>query len=188
MAYRIYDQHGLHFLTFTVVEWVDLFTRPAYKRLLVENFEFYRKKKGLRTHAFVIMTNHIHVIWSSPEAPLSDMIRDFKKWTSVKCLELIQAEPESRREWMLEIFGAAGRANPSNRHYQIWQKGSHPIFLESRRFIQQKLNYIHQNPVRAGIVDDPTTYLYSSASHYANLPCVMKVDELDERWVGSPLD
>ena len=75
-------------------------------------------------------------------------------------------EPESRREWLLYMFKYFAAVNPNNRYFQFWQQDNHPIELWSLPVIWQKLNYIHDNPVRAGIVSDPTHFLYSSATDY----------------------
>ena len=89
-GFKIRDQFGLYFLTFTVVGWVDVFTRNQYKLMVIEQFKFYRNK-GLKIHAYVIMTNHIHVIChaSKDSSSLSNLIRDFKKRTAHEALELI---------------------------------------------------------------------------------------------------
>ncbi len=179
-GYKIQDPHGIHFLTFTVVEWVDAFTRPVYKDMLIENFEFYHKKRGWVIYAFVIMSNHIHMIVSSPQEPLSDIIRDYKRWTSRRMKEMIQAEPESRRKWMLKLFKEVGIANPVNDQWQLWQQYNHPEVIYSLPFGIQKLTYIHQNPVKARIVVRPEDYVYSSAANYAGEPGIMKVRLLDE--------
>jgi putative transposase len=97
---------------------------------------------------------------------LSDVLRDFKKFTANQILKSIETEPESRREWLLYMFKFYAKHNTDNRNYQFWQQDNHPIALWSLDVIWQKLNYIHLNPVRAGLVDEPWHYLYSSASDY----------------------
>jgi REP element-mobilizing transposase RayT len=174
-GYRIRNQHAIHFLTFTVVEWIDVFTRPRYKNILLEALRFYRLKKGIRIYAFVIMSNHMHLIMDSPIVPLSDIIRDYKRWTSKRIIEAICQPGESRQGWLLEKFAEAGHANSNNLRFQVWQQRNHPEVLFSPKFIRQKIHYIHLNPVRAGLVVRPETYLYSSASNYAGLRGVMTV-------------
>ena len=178
-GYKIRNQRGIHFVTFTVVGWVNAFTRPKYKDFLIENLEYYRDVRGLIIHAYVIMDNHLHLVLASEKEPLSDLIRDYKKWTSRQMLKMIHAKRESRRQWMIELFRAAGEANPNNRKFQFWIQGNHPKILYSKKFARQKINYIHQNPVKAGIVFRAEDYIYSSASNYAGLGGVMEVDVLD---------
>jgi REP element-mobilizing transposase RayT len=118
------------------------------------------------------MSSHVHlIIGRNGDLILEDLIRDIKKFTSVKFLEAIKILPdESRREFLLRHFGNAGRRNLNNSNFQIWQQHSHPIELNTEDKIRRCLNYIHQNPVAAGIVLSPEDYLYSSASNYAELP------------------
>ena len=113
------------------------------------------------------MSNHVHLVVSAVRNNLSDILRDFKKFTSKQIIKTIENHPrESRKEWMLKIFSSAGQKNSRNTNYQFWQQDSHPIELFSEKFINQKINYIHLNPVKAGIVDKAEEYIYSSARDY----------------------
>ena len=104
---------------------------------------------------------------SAANGNLSDVLRDFKKYTSGRILQAIRNNPgESRREWMLSIFSEHGRSNQRNDTYQFWQQDNRPMELYSAEFIFQKVNYIHNNPVEAGIVTNPWEYLYSSAMDF----------------------
>ncbi|MBP6573366.1 MAG: transposase [Flavobacteriales bacterium] len=105
-GYRIGDQQAIHFLTFTVVEWIDLFTRRVYRDIILESFRYCQANKGLHVHAWVIMTNHAHAILSTPEDRLSDVVRDLKAHTSKAFIAAIEGGNESRREWMLARFAA----------------------------------------------------------------------------------
>lgn len=178
-GYQIYNQEALYYLTFQVVEWVDIFTRREYKDIVVDSFDFCRKKKGLELFAYVIMTNHIHLIARAKEGfSLSDIIRDFKKFTANQLLEKIREPQESRRDWMLKRFEFAAKKHKRNSEFQIWTHENHAVELFSNTFIEQKLNYIHQNPVRAGIVREPHEYVYSSACNYAEMETVLEIDML----------
>lgn len=115
------------------------------------------------------MTNHVHLIVSATNGNLSSVIRDLKKYTSRKILETIQNEPESRKLWMLHQFAYFASRHSRNENYQAWTHSNHPEMIFTDEFFQQKLNYIHQNPVRAGIVFQPEDYVYSSAAQYAGL-------------------
>ncbi len=87
-------------------------------------------------------------------------------------------EPESRREWLLYMFGFYANRTNANDYFKVWTGNNHPIEIYTPPIIDTKLNYIHQNPVRAGLVDDPAHYKYSSASNYAGLGGVMEIDYL----------
>jgi REP element-mobilizing transposase RayT len=120
------------------------------------------------------MTNHLHMIVNCNEPfQLSDVIRDFKRFTSTACFEWIQRNPESRREWMTDIFLKAGNKDPKNKVIKLWQSGNHAIELYNPKFTWTKVCYIHNNPVKAGFVNSPEDWKYSSASNYLELPSVL---------------
>lgn len=173
--YKIYDETKAYFLTFTVVKWVDVFSRKIYKDILIDALKYCQKSKGLNIFAYVIMTNHVHLLVNCEGEKLSSFVRDFKKYTSKKILETIQTENESRRDWMLNLFSFEALKNPRNKYYQFWIQDNHPVEIYSNRFIKQKVDYIHNNPVKAGIVENPEDYLYSSARNYAELECPIEI-------------
>ena len=166
-GYKIRDQGGIHFITFAVVGWDDVFTREQYRTMLVESLKYCQEHKGLQIYGWCIMSNHVHLIVKAAEQNLSGVLRDFKKFTAYKIIHAIQANPlESRKAWMLDIFKKEGRSNSRNIHYQFWCQDNHAQILFNSIFSQQKLQYIHQNPVAAGIVRYAEDYLYSSARDY----------------------
>lgn len=174
--YKIRNQQGLHFLTFRVVGWIDVFTRKRYKDIVIESLRYCQENKGLRLYAYVIMSNHIHLVASAQEGyQLSNILRDLKKFTAQQILQSIETQPESRREWMTYLFSYFGKKNTNNRKYQFWNQDNHPIELWSEKVTGQKINYIHNNPVRAGIVIEPEHYIYSSANYYISETGLLKV-------------
>ena len=178
-GYKIRDQKGVYYLTFTVVNWIDVFTRKRYKDMLIDSLNYCQKEKGLQVYAYVIMSNHIHCVLSSSKNNLSDIIRDFKTHTSKKILKSIKEEEgESRKDWMLEQFKNKGLNNKRNKEYQFWKQDNHPIELYTNYFIDQKINYIHNNPVEAGIVEKPEEYIYSSAKNYSGEKGLLVIDFL----------
>jgi REP element-mobilizing transposase RayT len=178
-GYKIRDQTLPHFITFTVVDWIDVFTRQTYKDIVIESLDYCIQNKGMILFGYVIMSNHIHMIIQSQEATLSDLIRDFKKFTAKSILEKIQNSPESRRDWMLERFKLATESHSRNKNYQFWQYGNHPEEVYSNNFMWSKLDYIHLNPVRAGIVEKASHYVYSSASNYVSDSGLLKIEKAD---------
>jgi REP element-mobilizing transposase RayT len=125
------------------------------------------------------MSNHIHLIIQSKDSKLSDVLRDFKKFTAKTILNNIQTEPESRKEWMLDRFTKATESHTRNKQFQFWQYGNHAIEIYSNKFMWSKLNYIHLNPVKAGIVNKGQDYLYSSASNYIDNKGIIDVILVD---------
>ncbi len=167
-GYKIRDQSKPHFVTLTVVDWIDIFTRKSYKDDIISSLQYCIENKGMLLYGYVIMSNHIHMIVQSTEGDLSGLLRDFKKFTAKAILDHIQTKPESRREWMLQLFQKATKTHKRNSHYQFWKYGNHPEEIYSQKFLWSKLDYIHLNPIRAGIVSKASYYLYSSASNYVN--------------------
>ena len=166
--YRIRNSEDVHFVTFTIVDWVDIFTRPVYKELIIESLKYCQQHKGLELYAFCLMTNHLHLlVAATPPINLSDIIRDFKKHTNKQIIKLIEQENESRREWILYRFAFHAKYKLRIKDYKVWKDGYHGIQCGSAEILMQKLDYIHNNPVRAGIVTEPQHYLYSSAANYA---------------------
>lgn len=155
-SYSITNQEGVYFITCTVHQWVDVFTRSIYVDILLDSLRFCQKEKGLEFYAWVVMTNHIHLIVSSKNGKLSDTIRDFKKFTASKIVKAIsENEKESRKSWLLWLLKKDGQV-------WFWKEGYHGEEIFTRDFYNSKLNYIHFNPVRAGIVEKEEEYLYSS--------------------------
>ena len=178
-GYKIRDQSLPHFITATVVDWVDVFTRKNYRDIVIECLVFCIREKGMVLFGYVIMSNHIHMVVQSNNGELSNLIRDFKKFTATKILEKIQSEPESRREWILERFKLAAESHTRNKNYQFWKYGNHPEEIYSNTFMWSKLDYIHLNPVRAGIVEKASHYIYSSASNYVSDNGLLKIEKAD---------
>ncbi len=164
--YKFVDEDGMYFVTMTTVGWVDLFTRFELKHVIVDSLRYCQKEKGLIIHAWCLMPSHLHMIVSTKQEALSDIMRDFKKFTSKELIKTIKRINESRRGWILELFGEVADHLNRVRNYKVWQDGNHPLLLYSPRVTRQKLDYIHNNPVADEIVDEPEEYRYSSARNY----------------------
>lgn len=178
--YKFSDEDGVYFITFATIGWIDAFTRKEYRDIFVESLGYCQKEKGLLLYGWVIMSNHVHLIASSKDDYfLQDIVRDLKKFTSKAILKAIEENSqESRKEWMLAIFRRAGEYNTNNRYFQFWRQDNMPIELFTPKVIQQKLDYIHENPVKAGIVEKPEEYRYSSAKFYAGEHGFLKMQKL----------
>jgi REP element-mobilizing transposase RayT len=178
-GYVIRNQALPHFITATIIDWMDVFTRKSYKDVVIDSLNYCIKNKGMLVYGYVIMSNHIHLIIQSENGKLSDLIRDFKKYTASTILNKIETENESRREWLLERFRLATESHSRNKDYQFWQYGNHPEEIYTNNFMWSKLHYIHLNPVRAGIVEKASNYIYSSASNYINSKGLLPVLKAD---------
>jgi putative transposase len=172
--YKIHDQADLHYITYATVGWIYVFSRPQYKDIIVESLRYCQQQKGLELFAWCIMSNHVHLIARASDGiKLQDILRDHKKFTSKAILKAIEDNPqESRREWLLGLLHRPDGAA------QLWQHDLHPIWLRRPDIIQQKLTYIHRNPVLEGLVEEPHHYLYSSARDQAGLPGMLPLSAI----------
>jgi len=164
--YKFSNPGGTYFVTSTTVGWVDVFTRPELKHIIFHSLRFCQKEKGLCIHAWVLMPSHLHMIISTVGEPLENIMRDFKKFTSREIIKSVDTVFESRKDWMLGLFGEVADHLARVKNYKVWQDGNHPELLTKAKFTRQKMDYIHNNPVAAEIVGEPEYYLYSSARDY----------------------
>lgn len=167
--YKFGEKEGAYFISFATIYWIDVFTRVDYFDTIIKSLDFCRKNKGMEIYGYCIMPSHIHLIFRSSLGDPSGLIRDFKGFTSRKMLKIIEENPqESRKEWMLWMFDIAGKKNSNIKLRQFWQQNNKPIEIWSLKVFEQKLNYIHHNPIESGFVTDPIDWKYSSARNYAN--------------------
>jgi len=124
----------------------------------------------MKIYAYCILPSHVHIIYESTNQKPAELLRDFKSYTSKELIKLINTnEQESRKEWLLNAFQKVGTANSNNSKYQFWQQHNQPIELWSNKVIDQKLDYIHNNPVISGFVSEPHYWKYSSAVDYTGI-------------------
>ncbi|MBI2431931.1 MAG: transposase [Candidatus Hydrogenedentes bacterium] len=172
--YRMVDSEGLYFLTSTVVEWLPAFIGSRECEILLESLAFCRKDKGLRLYAYVIMENHLHLVAEAPD--LSGVVQSFKRHTA---RELVQAAETARRDWLLNQWSYYKKKYKRESTYQVWQEGVHPQLIQDDAMLTQKIEYIHNNPVRRGWVDLPEHWRYSSARNYLLQDhSVLEIDQL----------
>lgn len=181
-GYQIKEQTAPYYLTLQIVDWIDVFTRQIYRDIAIDSFRYCQQNKGLQIFGYVIMSNHIHLTANSPDGHLSETIRDFKKFTSKSITDAIAEGNESRKVWMLNRFAFNTKLHSRNQKYQVWTHENHAVVLYSNDFIQEKLEYLHNNPVRAGLVNRPEDYLYSSARNYADLEGILDIAYIEMKW------
>lgn len=166
--YKFADKAATYFTTSTIVGWIDVFTRDVYRNILLGSFSYCQKNQGLQMHAWVLMTNHFHLIYSCAAGHDPAMVlKNIKSYTALKIIDAVTRNPkESRKEWMLKTFGQYGEENKSNYQYQFWQHENHPILLDRAEMLEERITYLHENPVRAGFVELAESWKYSSAVDY----------------------
>jgi REP element-mobilizing transposase RayT len=151
----------IEFLTITILEWKRLLQPTKYKELIIESLAYFVKEKRAKIFAFCIMDNHIHLIWQAEDGYTSrDNQHSFTKYTAQK----IKYDLSKNHPKVLALF----RADAKDRMYQFWERNALAVILYNEPILIQKLNYIHENPVKAGLCNLPEEYFFSSASFYVD--------------------
>ena len=173
--YKFHNPEGVYFVSFAVVEWLDVFTRNEYKDIIINSLQYCQKEKGMEVFAWCIMTNHVHLIFRSVKGQKPELLLgDFKRFTSKAIVNAIKDNPkESRKEWILEQLLQAGKKSSNVNKYQFWRHDNKPIELWSNNVIDEKISYIHNNPVDEGLVFYPEDYVYSSARDYSGVKGIL---------------
>jgi putative transposase len=151
----------IQFFTATILEWKHLLKKDIYKNIIIDSFEFLVRNNRVEIYGFVIMPNHIHLIWKiNNNLKREDVQRDFMKYTA----QQIKFDLQKFHPLVLEHF----KVEAKDRQYQIWERNPLSIDILSRKVLEQKLHYIHQNPIQEkwNLIDLPENYRYSSASFY----------------------
>ncbi|MGK7390819.1 MAG: REP-associated tyrosine transposase [Candidatus Cyclobacteriaceae bacterium M2_1C_046] len=175
--YKFYDKEGLYFVSFATIHWIDIFVRELYFNIILESLKFCRENKRMEIYAWCIMPSHVHLIYRGKDSNPGDILRDLKTHTSKQMQKEILENPhESRREWIIEMMEKAGANNSNVKHKQFWQQNNNPIQLWSPAVIDQKVDYIHNNPVEAGFVFEPYHWKYSSAIDYSGGKGLLQID------------
>ena len=167
--YKFGDNDKLYFISFSVVYWIDLFVRNAFREIMLDSWKYCQEQIDLEIYGWCIMTSNVHMIVGSKGKGLSEIVGQMKSYTSTKLRESISEHSgESRKEWMVWMMKRAGTKNGNNKDWQLWQQDNKPLEILDEKMFFQKLNYIHRNPVEAGFVENEEDYVYSSANDFYN--------------------
>ena len=158
--YKIVDPKLPHFITCTVLHWIPVFTRPATVEIVLDSLRFLMRD-GFNVYAYVILENHLHLLVQS-----DDLNRDIALFKSYTAKQLIRYLSEQNIRQVLEQFAFYKKAHKGDRAYQFWQEGCHPEWIQNDEMMRQKIEYVHQNPVKRGYVDQAEHWRYSSARNY----------------------
>ena len=174
---RFQIEGHVYYITTVVYGRLPIFTRPSFILPLLDSLNFYRHKQDFKLLGYVVMPDHVHLIlWPFGPATVSEIMRDYKKFTSTRITR--QAKVEQIEAWT-SAFGRAGKETGRS-HNKVWQDSYWDVNIYSERLLRQKLNYLHRNPVRAGLAEKPEDYVYSSYRNY-----VLGEDwliEIDREW------
>ncbi|MFD2732215.1 transposase [Pedobacter alpinus] len=175
--HKFYDKEGLYFVSFATVYWIDVFVRDQYFEILQTSLAYCRKEKGMELYCWCIMPSHVHLIFRAKDANPGELLKSFKMYTSKAMQKAIEENMhESRKEWMLWLMERAGLKNSNVKKRQFWQQNNKPIELWSAEVIDQKVEYIHNNPVVSGFVTEAHHWKYSSAIDYSGGKGVLEID------------
>jgi len=164
--YKIYEPTHPHFITLTVLHWIPLFTNTKSVDILLES-------DNLKIYAYVILENHLHLVASSDD--IAKTIKKFKSYTAKKLLELLQKE---NIKTILEQLAFYKKAHKKTTTYQVWQEGMQPKLMQNEKIMLQKIEYIHNNPVKRGYVDEAKHWRYSSARDYEGTKGLLDIKKM----------
>ena len=167
--YRIFDNHYPHFLTCTIVGWLPVFNRPELVDIVLNSWKYLVDHRRLEIFGYVVMEDHLHLIAKSSN--LAKEIGDFKSFTARQIIDWLKDRGHQR---LLDQLVWNKERHKADRDYQLWQEGSHPEQIQSVEMMWQKLEYMHNNPVRRGYIALPEHWRRSSASNYLKVPSVFE--------------
>ena len=159
--YKVKESGIPYFITSTCVDWIPIFNNESYAELLLENISFYQAKYDMIINAYVIMPEHFHMITSCND--LSKSLQSLKSYTAKKFLEMLRKDKEQN---ILERLRVCKAPHKRKSEYQFWQEGFHPKQISNNLILQQKIEYIHLNPVKRGLVERAEDWRFSSAGYY----------------------
>jgi len=171
--YKIHEPTYPHFITCTIVHWIPIFTRKESVQIIIDSLKFLQKKDNLKIYAYVILENHLHMVVSSND--LHKTMQSFKQYTAKHILELLKKE---NVKTILEQLMFYKKANHKEKTYQVWEEGYKPKLIQDDKTMIQKINYIHQNPVKRGYVDEAKYWRYSSARDYEDIQGLIDIERL----------
>ena len=160
--YRIFETEYPYFMTCTIVGWLPVFTRQEAVEIILESWRYLQRERQFELFGYVILENHLHLIARAPE--LSTAMQSFKSYTARRIIDLLKERDAETLLWQLRAFKLHHKEESE---FQVWQEGSHPKQIQGDEMMVQKLEYMHNNPVKRGYVDDPIHWRYSSARNYA---------------------
>ena len=168
--YKFHDNDKLYFISFAVVNWIDVFIRDEYREIIIESWKHCQQNKGLQIYGWCIMTSHVHMIIGTCNKKLEDIVGEMKSYTSTQLKKIIKDHPqESRKEWMIWMMERAGKKNSNNSDWQFWQQHNKPLEIKDQEMFDKMLKYIHDNPVIAGFVTKAEDWKYSSAKDFCGM-------------------
>jgi len=171
--YKTVADGKTYFATSAIINWIPVFAVPELAKIVLDSMQFLHTRKKIIIHAYVLMENHFHMIGSSPD--FSSEIRKMKSFTARSIIDHIEKHGP---KLFLDQFGFYKKRHKTDQKHQVWQEGFYPKVMLNEKMLNQKLDYIHYNPVRRGYVDKPEHWRYSSYRHYIGEGSLVLVEAL----------
>ena len=159
-------------MTSTIVAWLPVFAHPRFAQIILDSWRFLQTDRGVRIFGYVVMENHLH--WIAASENLAAHVRQFKSFTARRIIDELERSGFATILQELSFFKLRHKTDQA---VQLWQEGSHPEQIQNDAMMLQKLEYVHNNPVRRGYVDDPVHWRYSSARDYQGITGLLPVDK-----------
>jgi putative transposase len=174
-SYKLSDKEGLYFITSSIVNWIPIFKTERFMKILIDSIKFCQENKELKIFAYVILFNHFHMLITCKD--IRHTIQALKGYTAREIVE------ELKRSDMTEILKELELNKKEHKiksNYQVWQESYHPQMISTDYMFQQKVDYIHMNPVKHGYVCEPEDWKYSSYRYYnCNEKSIMDITEIE---------
>lgn len=174
-SYKILNKEGLFFVTSTIVDWIPVFKTHDEYQILIEAIKYNQIHKNLKLYCYVLLPEHFHLIVTGDN--LTNIFKSIKGYTAK---EIIKFLIRDKKSVILDKFREFKKEFKTKSEYQIWQESFHPQEILSDNIFQQKIDYIHMNPVRKSLVEEPEDWRYSSACFFSKgVEGVLRLNGLD---------
>jgi len=168
--YKIYEPTHPHFITCTILHWIPIFTRTQTTDIIFNSLKYLQQTDNLKIYAYVILENHLHLIASSDD--INKSMTNFKKFTAKEIINLLK---KGNVKTILEQLAFYKKAHKKETTYQLWQEGIQPKLIQSDKMMIERINYIHNNPVKRGYIENAKCWRYSSARDYEDIEGLIKI-------------
>lgn len=160
--FKFRENYYPYFITSSIVEGIPLFSDPDIAQIVLKSFRFIQSEWDVKLYGYVIMENHLHCALQHKD--LTKTVKNFKSYTAKMIIDSLE---KRGRTLILDKLRFAKKLHKKQSKYQVWQEGVHPKQIDSDVMMEKVLDYIHFNPVKAGFVNNPEHWRYSSAIDYA---------------------
>ena len=171
--YKIYEPTYPHFITCTVLHWIPVFTNTESMGIIVKSLKYLQKNDNLKIYAYVILENHLHMIVQS-----DDLVKTMQRFKRHTAKEIILLLKQRNTTTILEQLSFYKKSHKKSSDHQLWQEGYQPKLIQDEKMMIEKIEYIHNNPVKRGFVDEDWHWRYSSARDYSGREGMIKISKL----------